>query len=91
MVMEGRDQQPVELNRDAHAMHSHGHHERLWDQSGQLDLFPDRWLRISYVQQNVLHIKARHWLKSPVREIRMRGSVGVLPPSLAFCNSKEER
>ena len=43
------------------------------------------------LRRNVFHIQANRWLKSPVREIRMRGSVGVLPPSFRFANFKEER
>lgn len=77
MSMERRDRQDVNLFECTQATHSSGHNEHRGGVSKHNDIFPNRWDRIGLVMYKT---KPNHILRSPVREIRMRGSVRVLPP-----------
>ena len=46
--MEERDQQQLALNQSTLSRYSTGHKEPIWNSSGQIEMFPNRWLRISF-------------------------------------------
>lgn len=50
--MEGRGQRYLELNCETCAGNSAESNKQIWNSSGQLEMYPDRWLRISFASRN---------------------------------------
>jgi hypothetical protein len=48
MPTEGRDRQHTVLNPRTHVIYHDDNCEHIWNTSGQLDLYPNRWLRLSF-------------------------------------------
>jgi len=48
MPVEKRDRQQLNLNSSTQTIYQDGKIEHIWNHSGQLEMFPNRWLRISF-------------------------------------------
>lgn len=51
MPEERRDNQNLDLNTGTCVAHCSLSHKQIWNKSGQLDMFPNRWLRIGFAAQ----------------------------------------